>query len=327
MSNHWNGTIAHVVNVASSAVQYGSFAPMFSTIRSYSWKARAHTTSATPSSAVESRNQMRASATTPRTTPLRTRVIGGLGLAAWGLRKSPNSGRNGRCDAAKPAIAFLVLDHAFEEVPAPEVGPQVIGDPDLGVGDLPEQKVTDAHLAARPDQQIGIGLARGVEEAREPTLIEIFRLHARLNGATRGVDDLSPAAVIERDIEQHAGILRRPMLGIEQLGLDVGRQRVGSADDVEADVVAQQRVELQTQVALEQHHQGADLGRRPLPVFDGEGVEGEHLEAETSRGLHHVAHRIDAGAMALHARQMTLAGPAAIAVHDDGNVVETSARL
>ena len=28
MSTHWNGTIAHASSVASSAVQYGTFAPM-----------------------------------------------------------------------------------------------------------------------------------------------------------------------------------------------------------------------------------------------------------------------------------------------------------
>ena len=74
------------------------------------------------------------------------------------------------------------------------------------------------------------------------------------------------------------------------------------------------------QVALEQHHQRADFGRRPLPVFDGERVEREDFEAEARRGFHHVAHRIDAGAVAFDARQVALAGPPPVAVHDDGDV-------
>ena len=57
-----------------------------------------------------------------------------------------------------------------------EVRPQRVGDPDLGVGDLPEQEVADAHLAAGADQQIGIGLAGGVEEAGEALLVDLVGL-------------------------------------------------------------------------------------------------------------------------------------------------------
>src|SRR5947207_3902911 len=39
-----------------------------------------------------------------------------------------------------------------------EVGPQCFGDPDLGVRNLPQQKVAHAHLPARADQQIRIRL-------------------------------------------------------------------------------------------------------------------------------------------------------------------------
>ena len=88
------------------------------------------------------------------TTPLRTRVT----CAPIDRRR--------RRDAAVAALALLIGEHGLEQVPAAEVGPQRVGDVDLGVGDLPQQVVADAHLAARADQQIGIGLAGGVEEAR-----------------------------------------------------------------------------------------------------------------------------------------------------------------
>ena len=74
------------------------------------------------------------------------------------------------------------------------------------------------------------------------------------------------------------------------------------------------------QIALEQHHQRADFSRGTLPVLDGKGVEGEDFEAEPRRGLDDVPDRVDAGAMPLDARQVPLAGPAAVAVHDDGDV-------
>ena len=58
----------------------------------------------------------------------------------------------------------------------------------------------------------------------------------------------------------------------------------------------------------------------PLPVLDGERIQRQHAEAETRGGLDGVAHGIDARAMAFHARQVALGGPAAVAVHDDGDV-------
>ena len=58
-----------------------------------------------------------------------------------------------------------------------------------------------------------------------------------------------------------------------------GASSVGPADHVEADVVLEQRRQLRAQVALQQQHQRAHLGRRPLPVLDRERVEREHARA------------------------------------------------
>ena len=75
-----------------------------------------------------------------------------------------------------------------------------------------------------------------------------------------------------------------------------------------------------TQIALEQRHQHADFGLRPLPVLGRERVEREDLDAQPGRGLDDVAHGVDAGAMPFDARQVPARGPAAVAVHDDGDV-------
>ena len=47
-----------------------------------------------------------------------------------------------------------------------EVGPEAVGDEDLGVGDLPEQEVRDALLARGADDEVGVGHVRGVEATR-----------------------------------------------------------------------------------------------------------------------------------------------------------------
>ena len=44
------------------------------------------------------------------------------------------------------------------------------------------------------------------------------------------------------------------------------------------------------------------------------------MDAEARGGFDGVAHGVDAGAMAFDARQVALRGPAAVAVHDDGDV-------
>ena len=79
-------------------------------------------------------------------------------------------------------------------------------------------------------------------------------------------------------------------------------------------------LELEPDVALQQHHQRVHFGTRALPVLDRERVERQHVDAEPRRGFDDVADRIDAGAVPFDARQMALRRPAAVAVHDDGDV-------
>src|SRR5687768_5527500 len=109
-------------------------------------------------------------------------------------------------DAAVPALAALVLEDGLEQLAAPEVRPEGVGDPDLRVGDLPEQEVGDAHLAGGADQQVGIGQPGGVEVAAERLLVDVGPLARRPVGddAPAGVDDLATPRVVERDVEPHA---------------------------------------------------------------------------------------------------------------------------
>src|SRR6266850_7798752 len=53
----------------------------------------------------------------------------------------------GFAEATEAALAALVGGDGFEEMEAVEVGPETVGDEDLGVGDLPEEEVGDTLLA------------------------------------------------------------------------------------------------------------------------------------------------------------------------------------
>src|SRR4030095_8274428 len=63
------------------------------------------------------------------------------------------------------AIALLKVGDRPVEVGGAEVGPQDRRDPQLGVGDLPQQEVGDAHLAAGANQGIGVAHPRAVRRA------------------------------------------------------------------------------------------------------------------------------------------------------------------
>src|SRR6185503_6682149 len=57
----------------------------------------------------------------------------------------------GLAEAAEAAVAALVVGDGLEQMDAAKVGPETIGDKYLCVGDLPEQEVGDALLAAGAD--------------------------------------------------------------------------------------------------------------------------------------------------------------------------------
>src|SRR4029079_19418547 len=113
---------------------------------------------------------------------------------------SLHEGRGGirrlaRREAAEAALALLVLEEGDEEVPAPEVRPQHGAHRKLRVGYLPEEEVREAHLAAGPHDEVGVGLAGGVQAACERLLVEILRRHALPQEGAAGTDHLRPPAL------------------------------------------------------------------------------------------------------------------------------------
>ena len=101
-----------------------------------------------------------------------------------------------------------------------------------------------------------------------------------------------------------------------------GGKIVGAADVGHADVVVVHALDVADEVALEQLHQEADLGLGAAQiVFEREGVEGEAGKIDARGGLDDVLHGLGALLMAEEALERALAGPAAVAVHDDGYVL------
>src|SRR5215211_1897687 len=81
-----------------------------------------------------------------------------------------------------------------------EIGPQRVRDVELHVGDLPEQEVRDAELAAGTDHQVDLGHVGGVEVACEGHLVDVVRRETVRHYPAGGVHDLRTPAVVERDV-------------------------------------------------------------------------------------------------------------------------------
>ena len=80
----------------------------------------------------------------------------------------------------------------------------------FGIGQLPEQEIAEPLLTTGADQQIWIGLARGVQLGREGALINSLRvqfptLNLKSQSAGR-LHQLLAAAVVGADIEMNAGV-------------------------------------------------------------------------------------------------------------------------
>src|SRR5262249_48774599 len=129
------------------------------------------------------------------------------------------------------------------------------------------------------------------------------------------------AAVVERDRERHGAVVLRLLLRAFHLVQDAPRKPpVAAADELHLYVPrvhlvgpAAERVSLEV-------HQVADLAGRPLPVLGGEREHRQVLQASFERSLDDVEQRLLAAVVALRPRQAALLGPAAVAVHDDGDV-------
>ena len=77
------------------------------------------------------------------------------------------------CSVATLALGVLV--DGGVQVGLAEVGPEGRREDQLGIRPLPEQEVAGALLAPGADDQVGVGLAGGVEMLGEPILVDLVR--------------------------------------------------------------------------------------------------------------------------------------------------------
>src|SRR5204863_9179689 len=160
-----------------------------------------------------------------------------------GPRTTADASRSGRprkragalaADAAIATFAAAKLGDRPLEMLLAEVGPQRVDEHQLGVGALPQQEIADALLAAGTDQQVGIGHAGGQQLALEQALVDLLRrqlARRHLAGKIAGrLHDLVARAVVDADVDVDAGVAAGALLGVGDIGDDVGCKLAALAD-------------------------------------------------------------------------------------------------
>ena len=190
---------------------------------------------------------------------------------------------------------------------------------EFGVGALPQQEVAQPLLAAGADEEVHVRRARAVHRLSEG--VGEIGASQRATAETRG----SPAegvagGVVHGDAEmQPLAAPRLPLRPRDRRAHRLG-QPVAPADHAQPHVVLLEPGDLGREEAAEQPHQRRHFGGRPLPVVRRERVERERADPEPRRGFDDAADGLDADAVALGAGPPPGLRPAAVAVHDEGDV-------
>src|SRR5690606_30959111 len=144
-------------------------------------------------------------------------------------------------------------------------------------------------------------------------------LHVQCQRA-RGRGDVLAASVAGRDHQLQPVIARRQPFGRIHPGLDGLAEAPALADESDAGPAPVQFGDLAVQRIHEELHQGPGLCARTAPVLAGEGEQGQCPDAALKTEVDADVDRACAGAMADGAGPPALFRPAAVAVHDDGQV-------
>src|SRR3954471_4846240 len=149
---------------------------------------------------------------------------------------------------------------------------------------------------------------------RERLLVDCL---SALCNASRGLDDLGPPAVVERDPEREAGLRSRAPLELAHLLLQPVGRPVPATDESRADAFLRKVVKLAVDGLPEDLHERGYLVRRASPVLRRERVDRQRLDAELDRRLDDRPQRARARAVPLRDLEPLPRRPAPVAVHDD----------
>src|SRR3712207_5559719 len=117
----------------------------------------------------------------------------------------------------------------------------------------------------------------------------------------------------------HGIVLLGMLLGLAQLLLHALWQAFYVADDAEPHVILRENLVFER--AKHESHEGRYLVGRPVPVLGRECVKREKLHSQARTLRRYAAHSVYPGLMPVASLLATFGSPAAITIHDDGNML------
>src|SRR6202034_2167543 len=186
---------------------------------------------------------------------------------------------------AVAALSLLIFRNAFEQVHTAEIRPKRRSHINLGVRELPQQKIAQPHLARGSYHQVRIGKIPRIEVPGHHMLIDLEVIKAavprrRVHDGAERVHQFAARAVVQRQRQHHTGVPRRRLARPGHALLYVVGKFVLSPNIFQADIVLVQGGNFRLQIAAQQSHQKVDFAFRALlPVLLGKGVERERRNA------------------------------------------------
>ena len=219
---------------------------------------------------------------------------------------------------------MLEVCDGLQEVFLAKVGPKNWGEEEFGVGDLPEEEVGNAEVATGANEEVGVRYGRGGEVGGDGGGGDVIGIEGSALGVngdtTEGIGYLPPSGVAERKYECESRASSGVGDTLVKSGADGFRHARKVANDSEADTILEHGGRFVFNAGDEEVHERMDFGGRSVPVFGGEGVEGEVADAHFSGGGDGVTHGGDGVFVSFGTIETAPEGPTSVAVHDDGDM-------
>ncbi len=223
-------------------------------------------------------------------------------------------------------MAGRVVAERAQEVDLAEGRPEHVTEVVLGVRRLPQHESGQPLFAAGADDQIGVGLVAGVEVAPDHLGVDgVGELLQR--GALVGrveqqrahrVGDLLASAVADGDVDEYSVDVLGGVLGLFEGGLHLLRQQITGADVVDAPAAVGGEG---ADDVLDDAEQRDEFVLRPLEVVGRQQPERDDLHVRLGAPAEKLLDLLGPGPVSVHGGGAGRLRPAAVAVHDDADVL------
>src|ERR671913_2170596 len=227
----------------------------------------------------------------------------------------------------RTAVAPVAIDVGLDrrpQVPPVVVGPQLVLEDHLGVGALPEQEVARALFAGGPHEEVDVRHPRLGQVPGHGALVDRPRPEPPagdvLGDALHSIPDLGPAPVVHAEVQGEAGVVPRQLLRRLELPDHRAPEPGSSTHPAHPYPPVVELVATPSDDVTVEAHEETHLVGAALPVLGREGVGRQVPHAHFDGTGDDVEQRGLTGLVALGPRQTPRVGPAAVAVHDDGDV-------